>query len=48
VRAIGRKLRDDLVEVATLPKELLDLLEQMKRTTPEKADGKNTPDRCDK
>ena len=35
VRAIGRKLRDDLGDVPTLPKEMLDLLEQMKRTTPE-------------
>jgi hypothetical protein len=33
VRAIGRKLRDDLGDVPTLPKEMLDLLEQMKRTT---------------
>jgi hypothetical protein len=48
VRAIGRKLRDDLGDVPTLPKEMLDLLEQMKRTTPPKPDGKTTRNRCGK
>jgi hypothetical protein len=48
VRAVGRKLRDDLGDVPTLPMEMLDLLEQMKRTMPAKPDGKGTRDRCEK
>jgi hypothetical protein len=48
VRAIDRKLRDDLGDVPTLPKEMLDLLEQMKRTTPAKLDGKDRRDRRQK
>ena len=48
VKAIGRKLRNDFGDVPTLPKEMLDLLEQMRRTTPAKSDSKNTRDRSEK
>jgi hypothetical protein len=43
VRAIGRELRDDF-DVPTLPEEMLDLLEQMRRTTAAKSNGGNTRD----
>jgi hypothetical protein len=48
VKAIGRKLRDDLGDAPTLPKEMLDLLEQMKRATPAKPSGKGARDRRQK